>query len=162
MSTFAHELMEAITDPLNPQYAWFDGKGNEIGDMCDENYGGALGSTSTSDRSGSEYNQVIDGHKYYTQEFFSNLAYHNTGIGKGCALSEALAENPKAAGTGTGATTIGSDFTDAFPTTLPGDGKATSSVVVAVGEHAGLCRPGGPRPLQRGPGVRDGAMRQAF
>ena len=64
VSTFAHGLMEAITDPLNPQYAWFDGKGNEIGDMCDENYGGALGSTSTSNRSGSEYNQVIDGHKY--------------------------------------------------------------------------------------------------
>ena len=137
VSTFAHELMEAITDPLNPQYAWFDGKGNEIGDMCDQNYGGALGSTSTSNRSGSEYNQVIDGHKYYTQEFFSNLAYQKSGIGKGCALSEALAENPKAAGTGTGATTIGNDFTDAFPTTLPGNGKATSSVVVAVGDTQG-------------------------
>ena len=43
VSTFAHELNEAITDPLNPQYGWFDGKGNEIGDMCDDNYGGAAG-----------------------------------------------------------------------------------------------------------------------
>ncbi len=137
VSTFAHELMEAITDPLNPQYAWFDGKGNEIGDMCDENYGGALGSTSSADPSGTEYNQVINGHKYYVQEFFSNLAYHDSGVGKGCALSEALAENPKAAGTGTGATTIGYAFADAFPTELAANGKDTSSISVAVGDQHG-------------------------
>jgi Phosphate-induced protein 1 conserved region len=137
VSTFAHELAEAVTDPLNPQYAWFDGKGNEIADMCDENYGGALGSTSASNPGVTKYNQVISGHKYYVQELFSNLAYHKSGVGQGCALSEALAENPKAAGTGTGATTIGYAFTDAFPTTLPANGKATSSIVVAVGDSHG-------------------------
>ncbi len=137
ISTFAHELMEAMTDPLNPQYAWFDGKGNEIGDMCDENYGGALGSTSASNPGQTEYNQVINGHKYYTQEFFSNLAYQKSGVGKGCALSEALAENPKAAGTGTGVTTIGYAFADAFPTGLAANSKATSTIVVAVGDQHG-------------------------
>ncbi len=137
VSTFAHELNEAITDRLNPQYGWFDGKGNEIGDMCDENYGGSLGSTSSSNPSGTEYNQVVNGHNYYVQEFFSNLAFHKSGVGKGCALSEALAVNPKAAGTGTGATTIGYEFTDAYPTELAANGKATSSIVVAVADQHG-------------------------
>jgi hypothetical protein len=65
------------------------------------------------------------------------LAYHNSGVGKGCALSEALAENPKSAGTGTGVTTIGFAFADAYPTELAANGKATSSVVVAVGDEHG-------------------------
>jgi hypothetical protein len=142
VSTFAHELNEAITDPLNPDYAWFDGKGNEIGDMCDENYGGALGSTNPSSPGTSEYNQVINGDKYYTQEFFSNLAFHKSGVGKGCALSEALAEHPKAAGTGKGATTIGKEFTDAYPTELAANGKATSSFLVTVVDPHGYGVPG--------------------
>ncbi|HTT92691.1 MAG TPA: hypothetical protein VMF65_24260 [Acidimicrobiales bacterium] len=137
VSTFAHELNEAITDPLNPQYAWFDGKGNEIADMCDNNYGSPLGSTSASDPGGTEYNQVINGHKYYTQMLFSNLAYAKSGVGRGCALSEALAEQPKAAGTGTGVTTIGNAFADAFPTALAANGKATSTITVAVGDTHG-------------------------
>jgi Phosphate-induced protein 1 conserved region len=139
VSTFSHELAEAITDPMDSgtSYAWSDGKGNEIGDMCAENFGGALGSTNVSKRSSTEYNQVIDGHKYYVQELFSNLAFAKSGVGRGCALSEALAESPKAAGTGAGVTTIGNAFTDAFPTTLPANGKATSSIVVAVGDQHG-------------------------
>jgi hypothetical protein len=137
VSTFTHELAESMTDPLDSgtSYAWSDGKGNEIGDMCDQNFGGALGSTSASNRSRTEYNQVINGHKYYVQELFSNLAFSKSGVGRGCALSEALAESPKAAGTGAGVTTIGFEFTDAFPTTLPANGKATSSIVVAVGDQ---------------------------
>ncbi len=137
VSTFAHELAEAITDPLNPQFAWFDGKGNEIADMCDQNYGGALGSTDAAHPDITEYNQVSDGHKYYVQELFSNVAFAKSGVGKGCALSEALAENPKAAGTGTGATTIGYAFTDAFPTDVAANGKATSAIVVAVADQHG-------------------------
>ena len=141
VSTFAHELAEAITDPLNPQFAWFDGKGNEIADMCDQNYGGALGSTDAAHPDITEYNQVSDGHKYYVQELFSNVAFAKSGVGKGCALSEALAENPKAAGTGTGATTIGYAFTDAFPTDVAANGKATSAIVVAVAdEHGDGCK----------------------
>ena len=106
--------------------------------MCDENYGGALGSTSTSNRSGT---RVQPGRSTGTSTTprSSSATWLTTSpvSGKGCALSEALAENPKAAGTGTGATTIGNDFTDAFPTTLAADGKATSSIVVAVGDTQG-------------------------
>ena len=144
VSTFAHELAEAITDPIDSgnAYAWFDGKGNEIADMCDENYGGALGSTDASNPGQTEYNQVINGHKYYIQELFSNVAWAKSGAGKGCALSEALAENPKAAGTGTGATTVAYAFTDAFPTTLAANGKAKASIVVAVGDTHGYAIPG--------------------
>jgi len=139
VSTFTHELAESITDPLDAgnSYAWSDGNGNEIGDMCAQNFGGALGSTSAANPSGTEYNQVINGHKYYIQELFSNLAWAKSGVGKGCALSEALAENPKAAGTGTGVTAIGNDFTDMYPTNLPANGKATSTVTVAVGDTHG-------------------------
>ncbi len=137
VSTFAHELLEALTDPLNPQYGWFDGKGNEIGDMCDQNYGGALGSSSSSNPSGTEYNQVVNGHKYYVQEFFSNVAFAKSGVGKGCALSEALAESPKAAGTGAGVTTVAKEFSDAYPTDLAANGKATTSILVTVADPHG-------------------------
>jgi hypothetical protein len=58
-------------------------------------------------------------------------------VGKGCALSEALAENPKATGTGTGATTVGKEFSDAYPTELAANGKATSSILVTVADPQG-------------------------
>ena len=79
VSTLSHELIEAMTDPLDPQYAWSDKAGNEIGDMCAQTYGRALGSTDPSDPSASEYNQVINGGKYYIQQMFSNLAYAKFG-----------------------------------------------------------------------------------
>ena len=130
VSTLSHELNEAITDPLSPQYAWSDKAGNEIGDMCTQTYGRPLGSTDPSDPSGTEYNQVINGGKYYIQQMFSNLAYAK--FGKGCTLSEALAENPNAAGTGAGATTVVSAFSDATPATLPAGGTSTSSIEVSA------------------------------
>ena len=37
---------------------------------------------------------------------FSNLAFAKSGVGKGCALSEALAEHLRAGGTGTGVTRV--------------------------------------------------------
>jgi len=132
IDSFSHELNEAITDPLNPQYAWSDKAGGEMGDMCTTAYGKPLGSTDPSDPKGSEYNQVINGGKYYTQSEFSNLAYQKLGFGKGCALSEALAQNPSAAGTGAQATTVGAVTNDATPNTLPADGKSTSTVAVGV------------------------------
>jgi hypothetical protein len=142
VSTLTHELNEAITDPLDPQYAWGDGNGNEIGDMCVQAFGGALGHTNPANPNGSEYNQVINGDKYYIQSMFSNLAFANSGVGKGCALSEALAENPKAGGTGTGATTIGLAFTDAYPTTLAANGQASSTITVSVDNEQGYVVPG--------------------
>jgi len=132
IDSFSHELNEAITDPLNPQFAWSDTAGNEVGDMCGTEYGKPLGSTDPSNPKGSEYNQVIDGGKYYTQSEFSNLAYQKLGFGKGCALSEALAQTPSAAGTGAQATTVGAVTNDATPDTLPADGKSTSTVAVGV------------------------------
>jgi Bacterial Ig-like domain (group 1)/Phosphate-induced protein 1 conserved region len=137
VSTLTHELNEAITDPLDPQYAWGDGKGNEIGDMCSQAFGGALGHTSASNPSSSQYNQVINGDKYYIQSMFSNLAFAKSGVGKGCALSEALAEHPQAGGTGTGITTIGNAFTDAYPTTLAANGQAASTITVFVEDQDG-------------------------
>ncbi len=140
VSTLSHELIEAMTDPLDPQYAWSDKAGNEIGDMCAQTYGRALGSTDPSDPSASEFNQVINGGKYYIQQMFSNLAYAKSG--KGCTLSEALAENPNAAGTGAGATTVVSAFSDATPATLPAGGTSTSSIEVSALDVSGYGVPG--------------------
>jgi hypothetical protein len=137
VSTVSHEFNGALTDPLSKPTAWTDGQGNEIADMCAQTYGGALGSTNPSNPTGSEYNQVINGGKYYLQQEFSNLAFARSGTGKGCALSEALAEHPTAAGTGTGATTVVALFSDATPTTMPADGTTTSSIVVTATDPDG-------------------------
>jgi hypothetical protein len=134
VDTFSHELNEAITDPLAPEYAWSDSQGNEVGDMCGNSYGRALGSTNSKDPSASEYNQLINGGKYYTQAEFSNLAFSKLGNGKGCALSEALAQNPTADGVGGQSTTVGMINNDATPWSLPADGKSTSTVVLGVAD----------------------------
>jgi hypothetical protein len=132
IDTFSHELNEAITDPVNGS-AWTDKSGNEMGDMCGV-YGEPLGHTNPSDPKGSEYNQIINGGKYYTQAEFSNLAFQKLGSGKGCGLSEALAEHPTASGVGSKTATVASLFNDAYPTTLPADGSSTSTVTAIVGD----------------------------
>ena len=142
IDTLSHELNEAITDPVNSQYGWFDKAGHEIGDMCGAAYGRPLGHTSAANPQGTEYNQVINGGKYYTQAEFSNLAFSKLGFGKGCALSEALAQNPSAAGTGTQATTITTVVNDATPTTLPADGKSTSKISMGIADQHGFSVPG--------------------
>jgi hypothetical protein len=152
VSTLSHELNEAITDPLS-QVAWNDQTGHEIGDMCAQNYGPPLGSTDPSNPESSEYNQVINGAKYYTQTEFSNKAFAANGIGKGCAQSEALARGAGPnSGSAQGSTTtgsasggaatnqarkVGSVFADAFPNTLPADGSSTSDILVTVADAAG-------------------------
>ena len=65
LSVVSHEHNEAITDPLGN--AWFDNQGNENGDKCSWTFGTALGSTATG-----QYNQVINGGKYYLQREWSN------------------------------------------------------------------------------------------
>jgi hypothetical protein len=154
IDSFSHELNEAITDPFKPQYAWFDNQGNEEGDMCGNDYGQPLGSTNSSDPQHSEYNQVINGGKYYTQTEFSNLAFTNLGYGRGCALSEAQVHNFTTAGSseptssasgGTGASNVSGAkgqkthgsvvitvVNDATPTTLPADGKSTAEISLGV------------------------------
>jgi hypothetical protein len=72
ISIISHEHNETITDEqLN---AWYDRRGNEIGDKCSWNFGTALGGAN-----GAEYNQVINGNHYYAQQEYSNQI-------AGCAL----------------------------------------------------------------------------
>jgi hypothetical protein len=137
VNTLTHELNEAITDPLELQPAWTDAASNEIADLCDQVYGRPLGSTNPSNPSGSEFNQVINGGRYYVQEMFSNLAYTKYGHGKGCTLSEELAENPDANGLGPTPSTVVSAFAGATPSVLPADGKATSTIVVTTSDSLG-------------------------
>ena len=79
IDTLSHELNEAITDPLDTRFGWFDKNGNEMGDMCANEYGRPLGSTDPAHPKTTEYNQVINGGKYYTQAEFSNLAFSKLG-----------------------------------------------------------------------------------
>ena len=117
--------------------AWNDQTGNEIGDMCASTYGLPLGSTSKSNPGSTEYNQVINGDKYYTQTEFSNLAYSKYGLGKGCSQSEALAQNPKASGSRSGR---GHDsrihLLVRSPLNLPADGKSKSEIRVVEDPQA--------------------------
>ena len=173
VDSFSHELNEAITDPVKPQFAWFDTQGNEEGDMCGSDYGSPLGSTSASDPGRTEYNQVINGGKYYTQAEFSNVAFQKLGFGKGCAVSEAQVQSASARATGatsstssgsagasgasqskTGATTVITVVNDATPTTLPADGKSTAEVSLGVSDQAGNNVPDDP--VHFSVGVRSG------
>jgi hypothetical protein len=82
----AHEHSESVTDPeLN---AWFDSKGNEVGDKCrtfkqSTEFGEPLGRAPD----GSNYNQVIDSDLYWYQQEWSN----ETG---GCQQRRAKAAQP--------------------------------------------------------------------
>ena len=175
VDSFSHELNEAITDPVKPQFAWFDTQGNEEGDMCGSDYGSPLGSTSASDPGRTEYNQVINGGKYYTQAEFSNVAFQKLGFGKGCAVSEAQVQSASARATGatsstssgsagasgasqsktsSGATTVITVVNDATPTTLPADGKSTAEVSLGVSDQAGNNVPDDP--VHFSVGVRSG------
>ena len=69
VSIISHEANETITDYAN---AWRDSAGYEIGDECAYTYGAPLGGSEESDNA---YNQVINGHDYFTQDEFSNAAY---------------------------------------------------------------------------------------
>jgi hypothetical protein len=71
-----HEHSEGVTDPeLN---AWYDEQGNEVGDKCRspiakteaEEFGTPLGEAPN----GSDYNQLIDGDRYWYQQEWSNEA----------------------------------------------------------------------------------------
>jgi hypothetical protein len=85
VSPTSHEIMESLTDP-NVYNGWYDALGYENGDECAYVWGGTQGAP------GAEYNQVIDGNDYMTQQEFSNLDFSNTlantGTGFGCVQSE--------------------------------------------------------------------------
>jgi hypothetical protein len=89
ISILSHELMESLTDPLwNWKGGWLDGAGWEVADECTWHYGEPLGSTDPDAPQTTEYNQVINGGRYYTQTQFSNYAYGHFGVGSGCQPSE--------------------------------------------------------------------------
>ena len=79
ISPTSHEVMEAITDP-DTSTGWYDSNGFENGDECAYVFGVTHGAT------GARYNQVIGGHRYLTQEEFSNRDFLATG--GGCLPSE--------------------------------------------------------------------------
>ncbi len=134
VGTLSHEVNEALTDPTDAA-AWNDSTGHEIGDICANDYGTAIGSTDPSNPSKTEYNQVINGNRYYTQTEFSNQAFANFGFGKGCVQNEAAATG-QAAGTPDTSTSVGSVFTFAYPNTVPADGKSTSAISTSVSDLA--------------------------
>jgi hypothetical protein len=74
VSPTSHEIMEAITDP-DTVTGWYDSSGFENGDECAYVFGATQG------QAGQFYNQVINGHRYLTQEEFSNNDFFNTGLG---------------------------------------------------------------------------------
>lgn len=80
ISPTSHEISESITDP-DTQTGWYDAHGNEIGDDCAYIYGGTNGPA------GGQFNQVINGQRYLTQEEFSNSLFASSGGAAGCAQS---------------------------------------------------------------------------
>jgi len=65
ISVTSHEFNETVTDPFGT--AWWDRSGNEDGDKCAWNFGALLGGSGATG-----YNQVINGHRYITQQEWSN------------------------------------------------------------------------------------------
>jgi hypothetical protein len=62
ISTIAHELVEAITDPA-PFTAWVDAYGEENADICGMDFGNYC----TSSTGGFDYNVVVGGRKFFIQ-----------------------------------------------------------------------------------------------
>jgi hypothetical protein len=63
-----HEMVEAITDPEG--IGWMDPNGFEVADKCE--FGPQHGTPIGHAANGSPFNQVINGHKYWLQEMWSN------------------------------------------------------------------------------------------
>ena len=137
ISTLSHEIIEAETDPLvGSKPAWADSTGNEIGDECSWDFGAPLGSTDPNNASSTMYNQVINGHQYYTQQIFSNAAFQAKGQGHGCILgsnaSAAVAPTAQTTAQLTADTLAGSALVDASTTKVAADGAATAAVTDSV------------------------------
>jgi hypothetical protein len=67
LSTVAHELAEAVTDPFGD--GWADRAGGEIADLCITSFGPALGGSGTG-----RWNEVLGAHHYWLQELWSRVA----------------------------------------------------------------------------------------
>ena len=135
----SHEINEAITDPsYNASYAWYDSTGNEIGDDCADIFGAPRGSTQTdnaTDTQQSEYNQVVNGHDYWTQEMFSNATFAAFKTGQGC-VQKAFVPQGGASATQP-AKDLGTGTVAASPMNLAADGSSTSTVTDTVTQQDG-------------------------
>jgi hypothetical protein len=133
ISTLSHEISEFMTDPEASSAAWNSSDGSEVGDICANDYGVALGSTDSSNSQTTEYNQVINGDKYYTQTEFSNSAYASRGKGFGCQQSTTGSAQPA-----TPAPSANEQlFLDATPNAVDADGSSTSQVEFTVADANG-------------------------
>ena len=139
MSTLSHEINEAVTDPqYNGNTGWYDNTGNEIGDDCSDIFGAPQGSTDTEDETyaqQSEFNQVINGHDYWTQETFSNATFAAFKIGQGC-VQKAFQPQGSAQPTQPAAD-LGSGVVSASQLDLPADGTSTSTITETVSKQDG-------------------------
>jgi len=70
VNVFSHEVFETLTDPYID--AWNNQKGNEIGDLCNFNFGSNQLDSKIS-TSGGKYNIILNGHEYLVQLEWSNL-----------------------------------------------------------------------------------------
>jgi len=156
ISTLSHEVVEAVTDPGTPGGYTDNPSGNEIGDECSGNFGDPSGSTDANNADTTRYNQVINGHKYYTQTEFSNSDYAS-GTFRGCAQSAdgvqggstdastsgaqpALAFTPKTANSAQRVPppVPAHELTvEASQYSLPADGSSTSTLTVDVNDRNG-------------------------
>jgi hypothetical protein len=155
VSSLSHELTEAMSDPTQ-NVGWDDSSGHEVGDICADAYGAPLGSTSATHPDTTEYNQVINGAKYYTQEEFSDLAYASQGFGSGCQQTSSAGGLASSSSGGSPSSTSGKTqsaaapgvpaavFSDAAPFILPADGKTTTDDRVVVTDENGDAVPGDP------------------
>jgi hypothetical protein len=141
ISVLGHEISEAATDPINPggPYGWYDSAGNEIGDECSGNFGPPLGTVPNATYGPPSYNQLINGHKYWTQTEFSNAAYAATGVGTGCRQT-AVGSGGNVVRHGKRHDTAGVTSmvtVNPSPATLPADGSSTSTITVTATDSNG-------------------------
>ena len=146
IGVISHELNESLTDPVDAAPGYQDGTGQEVGDECGGDYGPPLGYTQAYDMTGTLYNQVINGHKYYTQSTFSSLGF---AAGNGCMTAAyGTSSTPKLQTAHDGPTDTGGVLTShdadgnvvvpthstvtATPDTIPADGSTTSELSVTV------------------------------
>ena len=81
LSSYSHEISEAVTDPAGD--GWHDVYFNENGDLCSYTYGATQGAQ------GQGWNQTINSAAYYLQLEFSNAAY-KLDHANGCQASWSL------------------------------------------------------------------------
>jgi PKD domain len=93
IDTTSHEFNESITDPLGSQCknvakeecepsSWIDAIGQEIGDKClppETTVAGTYGEPLVQPLTSMSYNQLINGHPYWTQTEWSNEAGERNG-----------------------------------------------------------------------------------